>query len=233
MDNFIIIAHARTGSTWLSTSLASHPHIASGGEIFSKGNYNWKKWKKIGEGGPEDYLDYVYSVGRRTGRITNKTKICGYKILYGHDVKQVDVKSFVPKETKVIHLKRRRHLMSLTSQILTQKARWALARNPWQTPYEHQECFINKKQLERISDFYKEREKKWEYFDEVFEDHSTLEIWYEQMCEDTEKTHNKVLDFLGIERQPLESRMIKQRDKLLREIIINYEEASQYLIKAL
>lgn len=230
MDHFIILAHARTGSTWLSTSLGSHPQITSGGEIFSNGNRHWTKWKEEqGQEKWQEYIKHMYKYGETENKITQNTVAVGYKLLYDHDVKEIDI-SLIPQDVKIIHLKRKRNLMCLTSQILAKKSGLLGLKNPWQQPYVNQRIIVPIKKMFWEINAYK---KQWKHFDETFKNNEIIEIWYEQMVANPEKEQNRVLDFIGIKKIPLISRIKKQRNKLLREIIINYDEVSQHLIKAL
>lgn len=249
MEYFAIIAFARSGSTWLSSSLGSHPHIASGGEIFNWTNPHWREWTKRGKSA-ELYLDYMKEIGAQRGNITTETKVCGYKILYYHAtnmhpslaVESANGESYhttelnldaITKNTKIIHLKRRRHLMSITSNMLVDNSKRDKIRGPYQNKYTDQNITIKSKTLENMHNKFKEKEKKWDYFDNVFKNHEKIEVWYEDMCLNPEKEHNTILEFLGVEKMPLRSGNKKQRTELLRDTIINYGEASQHLIKML
>ena len=248
MEYFAIIAYARSGSTWLSSSLGSHPHIASGGEIFNWTNPHWRNWTKKGESA-ESYLGHIKEIGIERGNITKETKICGYKLLYyhttmhpslavesandsSHTTTELNIEA-ITKNTKIIHLKRRRHLMSITSNLLVENSKRDNIVRPHQAKYINQNITIESNALENIHNKFKEKEKKWEYFDNVFKNHEKIEVWYEVMCLNPEKEHNKILEFLGAKQVPLKGKTKKQRTTLLRETITNYGEASQYLIKAL
>ena len=226
MEHFAIVGYARTGSTWLSSSLSSHPNIASGGEIFNDTNKFWRNWEQS----PKLYLDYIREIGKEKGNINELTEFCGFKLLYYHAKELGD---FFPvlENTKIIHLKRRRHLMSFTSKLLVQNSQKLKIRHPYQAQYKNQDIVIESP--DKLFDHFKNREHTWKHFDNLFKKHEVLEVWYEDMCFDVEKEHTRILEFLGAEQMPLSSGTKKQRDKLLRESLKIYVEASQYLIKAL
>ena len=123
--------------------------------------------------------------------------------------------------------------MSITSNMMVDNSKEANVRYPYQNKYINQNVFIKKEDLKRMHTRFKSREKDWDYFDEIFKNYDKIEVWYEDMCLNPEKEHNRILEFLGMEQRPLEGRTKKQRTELLKDTIINYGEASQYLIKAL
>lgn len=230
MEYFAILGFARSGTTWLSGSLGSHPHIASGGEIFNNTNPYWNKWKIDGTN-PDYYLDHMIDIGMERGNITDKTKMCGFKVLYYHARQEVDVND-ISKKLKIIHLKRRRHLMSITSNMMVENSKNANVERPYQNEYIDQKVCFTPKELKNIHLKFKHREKDWDYFDDAFKNYEKIEVWYEDMCQNPEREHKRILEFLGMKQMPLRGRTTKQRTMLLRDSI-NYDEASQHLIKAL
>jgi len=231
MEHFAIVCFARSGSTWLSVALGSHPNIASGGEIFNPQSPFWKNWKALNEGkdDQQQYLNEMVEVGKEQRNITNKTKMCGYKLLY-YQSNETNISS-ITKDTKIIHLKRRRHLMSVTSNLLVQNSQKAKVFKPHQADYVNPNITI--KAPQHLHQSFKRREEQWANFDNVFKNHEVIEVWYEDMCSNPEREHETILSFLGVPQIPLKSHIKKQRDRLLRDTIINYGEASQHLIKML
>ena len=218
----------RTGSTWLDTSLNSHPNIISCGEIFNENNKKKFEYKDANL-----HLDYIKKIHKDQGKIKDETKFFGFKLLYYQAARLENVHSILEKHIKIIHLKRRRHLMSITSKLLIDNSTRNKIKRPYQAKYIDHNVTIEKKVLVNINNNFKNKEKKWEYGDDLSKNNETIEIWYEDMCLNSEKEHNKILDFLGAKQVPLKSKIIKQRDVLLRDMIVNYGETSQYLIKAL
>ncbi|MGW8283310.1 MAG: hypothetical protein ACWGON_08440, partial [Gemmatimonadota bacterium] len=66
---------------------------------------------------------------------------------------------------------------------------------------------------------------QWERnYGELFKDHEMFDTCYETLSEKWQDEFDRILDFLGVRRRILRTRMRKQRSRHLSETIENYEE---------
>ena len=218
-SNFIVVGQMRNGSSYLCSSLSSHPDITCHLELLHRKNYNGEL------SGVYKYLaDSVFSA---------KTKFRGFKLLshqmWGHNtVGCYILKSLISSfECKVIHIVRRNHLESYVSNLLAKKS------NIWNvfdkervdnhfvmyTPdiIEKYNQKINIKKHEY--DLYCRRALKSEQFiDQLYP--NNFKILYEEMPDKIQD----VLKYLGAESVQLYSGTVKLRNKCLAELIENYDE---------
>jgi LPS sulfotransferase NodH len=137
--NFVLLTTQRTGSTWVRTSLNSHPEIASYGELFLESGrgfpsraqfapldtefFESRLARSLDHAGPlsrarlcVSYLDDLYGRPRKEG-------VVGFKLMYSQLKKNpVLFGYFLAKRVRVLHLTRRNVLDIVVSDALA-KAR--------------------------------------------------------------------------------------------------------------
>ncbi len=228
---FVIITKGRTGSTLLNSLFDSHPRIRVCGEVI--GEYTLRQpdlRKEILELGA---LPYV----KRCFNRADLESAVGIKILYyqvEHRYGQrwgVDglpgVLNFLKsqRDIKIIHLKRRNRLKTfasgrvarLTKKYIEYQEETENARNI-NINLTIDEC---ERQFTRIG--------QWEkYYDDIFQEHKMLEVFYENLVAEQQTECNRLLDFLGVRRKPLSTRFKKQRTNPVSEVIENYEELKRH-----
>ena len=63
-----------------------------------------------------------------------------------------------------------------------------------------------------------------DHFDELFQDHPKMELYYEDILDDRERAYSQVQAFLGVEPRPLFDTTYRQNPQPLRELVANYDE---------
>jgi LPS sulfotransferase NodH len=132
------------------------------------------------------------------------------------------------RDIRIIHLKRRNRLKSLTSMRVaagtgkylgTSDARDETAKGDSVTIHlAPDECEEEFRQIGR-----------WEKrFDDAFQDHKILEVYYEDLVAERQAECDRILGFPGVSRRPLTTRMTKQRKSTLSEVIENYDDLKRH-----
>lgn len=227
---FIILSRGRSGSTFLNGLLNSHRQIVSFGELF-------RFYDSIGwDLGPYDRywqsarllsLSQRDAVGFLERRVFTKyprqISAVGFKMFYYHarDDSRQPVWPFLQsqRDLRVIHLKRSNTLDVIVSE---KKAfmtdRWVnnigAKEQPFSISLDYNEC------LQRFS----REEQMQEEGDAYFAGSHMLEVFYEDLAADYEREIGRVLDFLGVSREPVRPSTYKQSSQRLSEAISNYWE---------
>lgn len=231
---FAVITRGRTGSSLLLSLLHSHPNIRVHGEVIGEDRLREPYYKdRIKTKGTVPYIkEYLKRSGFESA--------VGIKILY-YQVEQEyekhwetnglsNVLAFLKeqKEIKIIHLKRHNYLECFTSIHVA-------ARTKKYTQFKTQSKRESKIQITLPpEDCDKEfnRIDHWESAcDQAFKDHDLLEVYYETLATDMKGTCNRILDFLNIPNRALTTRMKKQQQRPLSEVIKNFEDLKKHYEK--
>jgi LPS sulfotransferase NodH len=128
------------------------------------------------------------------------------------------------QDIKIIHVKRRNRLKTLTSIRVA-----AVTRKFYNTSRTGDQT--EKGDNIRIGLTVDECEKefrligKWEeLYDDAFRDHEMLEVYYEDLVAQRQVECDRILDFLGVQQRPLTTPMMKQRKSTLSDAIENYDD---------
>ncbi|MCH7837948.1 MAG: hypothetical protein IIC26_05505 [Chloroflexi bacterium] len=78
--------------------------------------------------------------------------------------------------------------------------------------------------LEELVHFNIEAQFTADHFDELFQDHPRMELYYEDILDDRERAYTQVQAFLGVEPRPLFDTTYRQHPQPLRELVANYDE---------
>jgi LPS sulfotransferase NodH len=240
ITKFIIIAHPRSGSTWLVDMLDSHPAIVSCSELFfsyaikDKPTYSGEKdillkqaylrkskgvFKRLRPFSCFRYLDYVYSYGKNVSAI-------GFKVIYGQ--------LWHSPETLVYLLRHKVYVVHLIrSNILDLILSWDASRvrrvmHSFSDVGQFQVNLDTSNLLNRL----KWADTKIKFAKLLFSNFRLpyIEVEYEKLLSKYSK-FDDLLNFLGIERgkQKLETPLKKLRKGSHKEIIANYEEVKLIL----
>jgi len=208
---FAIVGNPRTGSSHLASLLDSHPDVACwDGELFNEG----QEFDQSACPDPRDFLfQRVFDVGATA---------VGFKLLR-EAIRRIPAAWTMLRELNIrlIHCVRRNGLSSYVS--------WKLATlNAAFTCYEGSY---------RITQFQMNPDEliRWiaavEKADNEIQENAhrfgipILTTEYEELC----NSQDRILDFLEVHRHPLHSRLKRQRDLPLCDIIENLEETRQRL----
>ena len=78
--------------------------------------------------------------------------------------------------------------------------------------------------LEELVHFNIEAHLTADHFDELFQDHPKMELYYEDILDGRERAYAQVQAFLGVEPRPLFDTTRQQNPEPLRELVANYDE---------
>lgn len=230
---FIILGRARSGSNYLRGMLNSHSQIITFGELF-------RSYDSIGWEFPEhdQYLQYrslislmqsnpVSFLEKKVFRKFPKQILAvGFKLFYYHA--QDDSRKAVwpylknQKDLKVIHLKRNNTLgviFSLKKANITNK--WTNI-----TGEEEEKFTISLDYDECLKEFTWEQEAR-KQFDDYFEGHPRIEVFYENLCKHCESEIKRIQEFLGVRYEIVKPTTYKQSNQPLSKSISNYSELKE------
>ncbi len=227
---FVIIASERTGSNLLLSLLNSHPSIRTKGEVIGESRLRQKEiHAQILTCGCCRYI-------RNCFKQHNLEQAVGTKILYHQFRKwyanrwQIEGLNQALEclrgdtQIKIIHLKRRNRLKTMASGIIALQTK------------KYVKTISNEKEQEMQIELPKEKCEEFfgkigeveQEFDGYFQGHDKIEVYYEDLVSNNESVHEKILDFLGVNRLDLKAKTLKQRKKPLSETIRNYGELKSY-----
>jgi len=226
----VILATQRTGSTFLAECLGSHPEIHCAGELLNgqpdlpipppRGPFRYVvKAVRIARTGawlPHYRLERFYRAGRSPVRCFKamynqlaRPGALGY--LLGH------------REIRVIHLRRENLLATQVSTLLMQK-RPELQATGYVAPLRI------RVDPQRVLAAMRAAEARYRRFEALFAGHAVLPVSYESLFDGAQlraTTAGRLCDFLGVARQPMESRIIKLNPRSLRDTVENHEALAE------
>ncbi len=209
--NFIILTRSRTGSNFLIDMLRAQYAIYAEEEIFDELNGR----------SVNDILNRIYS------HMPKRIKAVGFKIFYYHPFDDNSGKIWNElsnmKELYIIHLKRRNILRAITSKKVAYKTNLWANRKWWNKTLklENKQVSFTKEELNK--GFIETQ--KWEKdYCEIFKNQKILDVYYEDLVSNPEKTFGRISNFLGVHYLKSETTFKKQNPEKLSELIINYNE---------
>jgi len=207
---FIVLSRSRTGSNLLVSFLNSHPHAYADGEIMGR----------LGTQDPRRAVDEAF--GRQARYIRAK----GFKLFYYHPVDQdprdLGAVLLGIEDLRVIHLRRRNVLRTLTSR------RIAEARDQWtsiettagSSPQPASVVFDPDELRQQF-----EQTCRWELeAQRDFAGHPVHDLIYEDLVEDPVGRFRGVTDFLGLAPCVPDTPFHRQNPQPLSQLIDNYED---------
>lgn len=233
---FIILGTARTGSTLLWSYLNSHPDILCLRGIFGSTNkINFGKFYgdlpeecqskeliKLRNERPVEFLNSF--IWKEYSKLYSAV---GFKYFYDHNRHQLNKSALTEyfklnTGIKCIHLKRDNLLAALFSykRALYQK-QWQNADPDYRVSIPIEEC---NKYFVRILESQKQ-------YDELFKDR-ILEINYNNLINNTGRTLEDILEFIGVEKMSLTTETIKNKEVKLSDCIMNYKELQDHFAKS-
>ncbi len=206
-SNFVIVAHARSGSHMIDSMLNSHPCIKSDGEKFNLVN--------------QEECDLLFT---EYVTMPDKTEtILGFKLAYQlRTNKRNDIWSKVlnNKQIKIIHWYRTNLLRAYVSWVIaTNTDKWKAAdRQPELSEkkimIDQDQCikWLNKTSFQHAISQYE------------FRHHLCFNVSYENFLFDKNKA-TEILNFLGVDSSfQLSTDLVRQNPEPLDQLIINYDE---------
>ena len=246
MVPFVLLSHARTGSTFVALSLAAHPNVRMFGELFNdeeeerarafRGEkaahksiclgYKYPSYCRKDMDGGQFVRDHIFRVREAT------VFSVGFKLFYdqaaGHSGEGTVWKYIVEnKDIHIIHLLRNNLLeswVSLQTALLTDE--WV--REPGIGSLASP-MFPLELDLASTEGFFDHITSRVRWAQSTLGDHPKIEISYEHdLCNDFEMTMHRLHDFLGLPRVAVTKALEKQAFESLRERIINYDVLARF-----
>lgn len=228
---FVVISRGRTGSNLLMSLLDSHPRISIRGSIIGESVMaNPSRKDEIVRMGTVPYLKQCF---KRTGF----ESAVGIKILYyqvehvyekRNDVRGLkDLMDFIISHQgiRIIHLKRRNRLETLTSiRVAAFTKKYRLLDGPEKT-VDATRITLSPEESERE---FRQIEEWENLYGNALNGHKTLEVYYEDLSQNTATECNRIFDFLGVHSQSVNTHMQKQRRRPLEQVIENYNDLKKY-----
>jgi len=226
-NKFIIIAHARSGSSMLIGALREHPQIMGFGEIFhpKEITFNIQDYDNnsvhllnLRNNYPLEFLNhFIFSSYK------DQIKAVGFKVF----PEQIDNHSFCSiwqwlnqhRDVKIIFLTRQDLLATHTSRLIARKdGKYGI-----RTEEQRSTTTVKidpKNLLEELEKrkYYNEEVKKY------VKDHEFMEITYEELTQNISYYLTKIQEFIGVDVHDLTVKSIKQETRSLENVIENYDE---------
>jgi LPS sulfotransferase NodH len=229
----VIVGVARTGSTLLVQLLNAQPRVIAFGEIFrGDGAIGWDtppflslqspRLQRMQEAQPIEFLEDV--IFRRWPW---EIGAVGFKLFYHHarSGRQAALWDHLRlnKDIALIHIKRR----NILAQYLS--LRLAHATNVWSTATQLNQTTdplrLDPGECLRHFETIRAQENAC---DDFFAGRRILELAYETLVSDRALAMRSVADHLGVQLDPVEARVIRQRTQPLSEAIKNYDELREF-----
>jgi len=246
--HFVLLAHVRSGSTMLVRSLAEHHGVRMFGELFNPDeNERARAYSQIrrdriarrrgltpqmyyhdGEDGADFLANNVFYKRFYEGWISS----VGFKLFYEQARDTLNAKKawtylFESPELRVIHLFRFNLLETyLSYRIAKLTDEWALLRGD---ASKRKDVPPLRLEPEDCAAFFDEMIANREWARKAWKNHSVLELNYENdLCNGYDATLARVEDFIEVDHEPAEQRLVKQARRQPHEQISNYDELKEY-----
>jgi LPS sulfotransferase NodH len=232
---FILLASGRTGSNFLADLLNSHPRARCFGEIFNPSSVDRIRWKCVGYETTSELLqlrddDPVALLERVVfSNHPSEAQACGFKLFYYHAQKPPwdAVWPFLREDRslEVIHLRRRNELRKhVSEEVARATGRWHIANDA--DAHRDISLELDIERCLRAIDVFREQEQRALA---ALGPHETLDLYYEDLIQDTVARMGEVLRFLGLDERPLRAGTKKQIRQPLSDLISNYGEVRDAL----
>jgi len=233
MNNAIILADKRTGSTFLQECLNSHPNITCYDEMFMRGNkekrrgqYLYNYMKRTKNMNHKQYLKWLFS---------NEGAIC-FRLMYPHLDNNKPLFDVIRNERiPIIHLIRKNHLNHFISSQTKQQQKVNLDVNNIVNNLN----FLNNKIEFHRKQFKTKTEYMEIYYEDMFgeiegkkkeaENYGAFNIKSKQITYLSDKYVDKICKFLGVENKDLYSNVTKRNSWNIWKHIKNEQQAKQAL----
>lgn len=247
-QKFIVLTYRRSGANFFLDLLRSHPQIVAYAGLFEKDKVAFfytgyppvdcKSTLKYRDKYPVEFLQK-----RVFGTYSDAIKSVGFKIIY--ELKQQQVLEYLRAmpDLKIIHLQRKNLLrLHLSDKIAATTNKWhavskeheqwvnavgdgqrgrlvddpqhSILPDDLKITLNYQECL---KEFEKITRLRNE-------FKGFFMQQSLLDVYYEDLLTNLSTETTKVLSFLNVENQDLNSRFLKINNKKISDLITNYAQ---------
>lgn len=239
MTNFLIITHARSGSTLLSRSLNMHPDLNVQVEILHAIEPSVVSWRKkyVQELYGIENFNFIYDdIYTRIADeydlfplVKKVLKDCnGFKIL----VQQLPMNYKIWQQIsslenlKIIFLRRKNLLEAALSLKLAQKTKI------WQRKIGDPIVVDEKIKIEPsfIKDFFEYNERSFQELTKIFKNHKCIDVTYEDLIRNWDQNIETIENFLNVKKTILPFSTEKRTKSKPKNLIENFEELSKEFI---
>ena len=224
-QKFVILTHARSGSSLMVQLLKSHPEILCFGELFVN--------KRIGfnqEGFDQNQPELLALRNEQPIRFLKEYVFAGWSddhqaVGFKLFPDQMDNGAFkllwewleANKDVKIIHLNRNNQLATYASLLKARKTKQFGI-----TSEENRSMAQVEMNPREAQEFFEMRESYRNEIVNRFNDRR-LDITYEELDQGMEDAMRKVQAFLGLKVVELQSKKVKQETRPLADVILNYD----------
>lgn len=223
---FIVLSQPRSGTHLLRSYLNCHPSIRCLDEIFSLFH-------------SEDLVQDIpsYVSGRKVLHALSKklsASTWGF-IVHDHQSPENSRNCWshesiltLEQKPKLIWLHRKNEMARIASLLIASKT------NIWRTRRvgKATKDFCLTPDPKEICDTLSNARQKRKYLRRIFSDFEQIEITYEDLCENSQTTMNRVFGFLGYDPTPITTPLAKQRRYRIPRVFSNYNQIVEEIAKA-
>lgn len=242
MIRFILLGPGRCGSSLINESLAEHPEVRMGGELFHcEEGSRLQAFRPLNGNDPANgHEPRHYRSGADPATFLEQEVFCprpgvravGFKMFYVHSRRNQNERQawdflLSNRDIRVIHLIRENMLESYISlRIAFITGEWERFSGSTAPRREQPRLKLEPKACEAHFN----QELAWRQWARTqFRDHPFLEIEYQRdVCGRFESVMSEIQSFLEISPRPARKRLEKQAQKSPREATTNYEELKDY-----
>lgn len=226
----VVIAHARSGSTLLTTSMSHHPTIVMFGELFTAADAE-RRHAALGRRPYRDGDDPVSYLGKMLEREAYfGSRIVGFKLMYGHALcgPAANVWQWLATEpgVAVVHLRRKDALASLVSLRIAELTHvWALSPGA-EAPHPTGPIVLS---AAECVEHFEWLARRHEWVEHLFAARPKLDLWYERdLLHHFARTLRRVWAFLELDPGPHRVDLIRQAQAPLADQVANYLELKDH-----
>lgn len=219
---FVIAGTPRSGTTWLSSALNTHPEIHCAGELLDDPHLH-------------DHPDFAADPWAGLQELFNEPprgkSVVGFKLFYFHcwDYYQEhrgiwDTLS-AERDLRTIFLTRDNLLrLVLSWETARQSGQWVLEKDA--PSAEVKPCTLEPPQLMRRFDEIQNGIRRLRAF---FANHPSVSLTYEDLFDEPNRSLSEIQALLGVTSRRLSGSQQKQETRTLRQAIANYDEVAAHL----
>ena len=215
VNPFVILFVERAGSTYLITTINSHPEIVAVTEKFDA-------LRQMGKGA-QDQLEWAEKF--LTPPLIGRNQAIGFKTKL---VDVLDRDGFAELlhryQCRIIQLQRRNSIKAVVSTINARR-QWENSGN-WNLLNESDRLSAFTVDLDEFSNLLQQREA-WDQDVEHYVQRlqlPTLRLFYEDLLEDQDVFIQRAFSFLEVKPQPVQGKTLKNTRDNLREVVLNFDE---------
>lgn len=234
-DKFMISCTARSGSSMLSTLLNSHPRVLCHGEILAAPHESAGPYHELRQQGTD--IDEWLRGYRQEHPGAYLYDVCfnpaGYQSVgFKFKLEESLAEAYKPfrdllatdTDIKIIHLQRRNILDKYVSLQMTKQTGVFSIRSSSQRPKLSPFAI----DIPDFIAYVREDRQRYETAFELFKDHPSLHVTYEELCESRPEALAKVQDFLELPQADLATMMVKVIKKNT-DLVLNLDEVREAL----